>query len=133
MEEVNRYAVEPYVVAADVYNLAGRIGEGGWTWYTGSAAWMYRAWIEEVLGIKIRGQRMLIQPVIPGWWGGFSLTLRHGEALYEIVVENPDRRQTGVASVSLDGRVLPDGVIQLESSLVKHRVKVRMGEVNRPA
>ena len=67
-----KYAVEPYVVSADVYRLPGRIGQGGWSWYTGSAAWMYRVWIEEVLGLKKRGDRLFIDPVIPDWWDGFQ-------------------------------------------------------------
>ena len=127
-EAVWRYGLEPYVVAADVYRLPGRIGHGGWSWYTGSAAWMYRAWVEEILGLKVRGDRMRLDPVIPGWWKGFQLRYRHGEAIYEIQVENPDGRERGVAWVEMDGLRLPDGVVRLERSLVKHRVLVRMGE-----
>jgi cyclic beta-1,2-glucan synthetase len=126
-ETVWRYGVEPYVIAADVYRLPGRIGQGGWSWYTGSAAWMYRAWIEEVLGLKIRGTQMQVSPVIPGYWEGFSLRYRHGEAIYEIKVENPHGIKQGVLWVELDGRRMPDGVIPLETSLVKHRVLVHMG------
>jgi cyclic beta-1,2-glucan synthetase len=123
-----RYGVEPYVIAADVYRLPGRIGHGGWSWYTGSAAWMYRAWVEEVLGLKIRRDRMRLEPVIPGWWHSFQLRYRHGEAMYEIQVENQEGRQRGVSWVEMDGRRLPDGVIPLERILVKHRVLVHMGE-----
>ena len=126
-ETVWRYGVEPYVIAADVYRLPGRIGQGGWSWYTGSAAWMYRAWIEEVLGLKIRGTQMQVAPVIPGYWEGFGLRYRHGEAIYEIKVENPHGIEQGVLWVELDGRRMPDGVIPLETSLVKHRVLVHMG------
>jgi cyclic beta-1,2-glucan synthetase len=122
-----RYEVEPYVISADVYRLAGRVGQGGWSWYTGSAAWMYRAWVEEVLGLKIRGDRMRLEPVIPGWWHGFSVRYRHGEAEYEIQVENPEGREHGVAWVEVDGRRLADGWVPLEQALVKHRVLVRMG------
>jgi cyclic beta-1,2-glucan synthetase len=123
-----RYGVEPYVIAADVYRLPGRIGQGGWSWYTGSAAWMYRAWVEEVLGLKIRGDQMRLDPVIPGWWHGFHLRYRHGEAMYEIQVENPEGCQRGVSWVEMDGRRLPDKVIPLERALVKHRILVHMGE-----
>jgi cyclic beta-1,2-glucan synthetase len=126
-EEVWRYGVEPYVVASDVYRLPGREGQGGWTWYTGSAAWMYRAWIEEVLGVKLCGDRLTIDPVIPRSWDRFSLRLRHGQALYEIEVENPEGLARGVIRVELDGRQLPERVIPLESELVKHRVRVLMG------
>ena len=126
-EEVWRYGVEPYVVASDVYRLPGREGQGGWTWYTGSAAWMYRAWIEEVLGVKICGDRFTVDPVIPHSWDRFSLRLRHGQALYEIEVENPEGLAQGVRKVELDGRELAEPVVPLESELVKHRVRVLMG------
>jgi len=128
-EAASRYGLEPYVIAADVYRLPGRIGQGGWSWYTGSAAWMYRAWVEEVLGVKICGKQMRVDPVIPGWWKGFSLRYRHGEATYEIQVENPEGREHGVSCVEMDGRRLSDKVILLERTLVKHRVLVRMGDI----
>jgi cyclic beta-1,2-glucan synthetase len=127
-ESVWRYEVEPYVAAADVYRLPGRIGHGGWSWYTGSAAWMYRAWVEEILGLKVRGETMQLHPTIPGWWDGFQMSYRHGEAVYEIQVENPEHRQQGVALVELDGQRVKDGVILLSRDLVKHRVLVRMGQ-----
>jgi cyclic beta-1,2-glucan synthetase len=126
-EAVWNYGVEPYVVAADVYRLPGRVGHGGWSWYTGSAAWMYRAWIEEVLGLQIRGNQMRINPVIPGSWPGFSLNYRHGEAIYAIQVENPHGCEYGVAWVEMDGQRLPGRVIELERGLVKHQVVVTMG------
>jgi cyclic beta-1,2-glucan synthetase len=123
-----RYGIEPYVIAADVYRLPGRIGCGGWSWYTGAAAWMYRAWVEEVLGLKVRGDRMQLNPVIPGWWEGFSLRYRHGEAIYEIRVENPEGCERGVSWVEMDGQRVRDGVIPLERDLVKHRILVHMGK-----
>jgi cyclic beta-1,2-glucan synthetase len=127
VDGVWRYGVEPYVVAADVYHAPGRVGQGGWSWYTGSAAWMYRAWVEEVLGLKVRGETLRLDPVIPPEWPGFRLTYRHGEAVYEIQVENPGHVTSGVVSLQLDGRPIEDGVIPLERDLVKHRVLVRMG------
>ncbi|TKB26004.1 glycosyl transferase [Desulfopila sp. IMCC35006] len=122
------YVVEPYVVTADVYRLPGRIGRGGWSWYTGSAAWMYRAWIEEVLGLKVRGNRMEIDPVIPATWPRFSLNYRHDETTYAIEVENPSGCERGVIWVEMDGRRVVDEVILLERELVKHRVIVMMGQ-----
>ncbi|MFH0799880.1 MAG: glucoamylase family protein [Pseudomonadota bacterium] len=127
-ETVWRYGVEPYVVAADVYSSPGWIGHGGWTWYTGSAAWMYRAWVEEILGLKVRGETMQLDPVIPGWWDGFQMRYRHGEAIYEIQVENPEHCEKGVAFVELDGQRIKNGVIPLGRDLIKHRVLVRMGK-----
>jgi len=127
-ETVWRYGVEPYVIAADVYRLPGRIGHGGWSWYTGSAAWMYRAWVEEVLGLKVHGDHMELSPVIPGWWEGFRVRYRHGEAIYEIQVENPEKCGRGVSWVEMDGQRVRDGVIPLDRGLVKHRILVHMGK-----
>ncbi|HEY3490487.1 MAG TPA: glucoamylase family protein [Candidatus Deferrimicrobiaceae bacterium] len=121
------YGIEPYVVAADVYRLPGRIGQGGWSWYTGSAAWMYRAWVEEVLGLKVQAGQMRIDPVIPASWPGFSLRYRHGESVYEVQVENPDGIGRGIGWVELDGRRLSGDTIPLERGLVIHRVVVRLG------
>jgi len=123
------YGVEPYVVAADVYRLTGRVGQGGWSWYTGSAAWMYRAWIEEIFGLEVRGGEMRINPVIPGSWPGFNLSYRHGEAIYAVKVENPYGCERGVAWVEMDGQHVAGGVIPLERGLVKHQVIVRMGDI----
>jgi cyclic beta-1,2-glucan synthetase len=127
-EGFRRYGIEPYVIAADVYRLPGRIGQGGWSWYTGAAAWMYRAWVEEILGLQVRGDHLEINPVIPSSWDGFRLRYRHGEAVYEITVVNPEGRERGVAWVELDGQRMRDGVIPLERTLVKHRVLVHMGK-----
>jgi len=126
-EAVARYAVEPYVVAADVYRLPGRTGRGGWTWYTGAAGWMYRAWIEDVLGIKIAAGKLLFDPVLPSEWDRASVIIRHEEAVYEIEIENPDGVNRGVAWVEMDGQRLKNTEIHLDGELVKHRVRVRMG------
>ena len=83
-----RYRTEPYAVAADVYSLKSQPGRGGWTWYTGSAGWMYRVWLEEVLGFKLRGDHLSIEPAIPEEWPGYVLTFRYGETEYRIEVQN---------------------------------------------
>ena len=126
-DEVWRYGIEPFVAAADVYRLPGRIGRGGWSWYTGSAALMYRAWLEELLGLHVRGETMWFAPVIPGKWEGFQLSYRHGEAMYEIRVENPEQCERGVSWVEMDGQRMTGGEIPLSRDLVKHRILVRMG------
>ncbi len=126
-ESVQRYQVEPYVVAADVYRLSGRVGRGGWTWYTGAAGWMYRAWIEEVLGVRVQGETLTVDPVVPAAWPGFTVRYRRGEAIYEITVENPDGVESGVVAIELDGRRLEGPEIPLESGAIKHKVAVRMG------
>src|SRR5439155_20396184 len=86
---VERYRVEPYVVAADVYSQPPHTGRGGWSWYTGSAGWVYRAGLEWILGFRVRAGRLSIDPCIPRAWPGFSLVFRHRSARYEIAVENP--------------------------------------------
>ncbi|MBC7943880.1 MAG: hypothetical protein H7X91_01120, partial [Burkholderiales bacterium] len=125
--DVAHYKVEPYAVAADVYALAGKIGQGGWTWYTGSAGWMYRIWIEEVLGFKLAGDRLSIDPVISSQWPGFSLRYRYRETDYEIVIENPQRICRGVASIRLDGRLLRGESIKLIDDRARHTLIIQMG------
>jgi cyclic beta-1,2-glucan synthetase len=119
---VEHYRGEPYVVSADVSAAPGKMGRSGWTWYTGSAAWMYRIWIEEVLGFQLRGDRLTVAPVIPDDWHGFEITYRHGSATYEISV----RRQPGndARIVELDGRPLMDGSIPLTDDGALHKVTV---------
>jgi cyclic beta-1,2-glucan synthetase len=126
---IARYKCEPYVLAGDVYSLEGHVGQGGWTWYTGSSAWMYRVWIEEVLGFKLRGKTLSINPVIPAQWPGFSITYVHGRSLYRINVDNSERRGHGIARVELDGNRLKDGTITLEDDGREHRVQIQLGRM----
>jgi cyclic beta-1,2-glucan synthetase len=126
--DVERYQVEPYVVAADVYTHHQHVGRGGWTWYTGSAAWMYRLAIESILGLRRRGRTFTVQPCIPAAWSGFTLRWRHGRSVYEIVVENPGRRNRGVAEVLLDGVRVEPKAIPLTDDGDVHRVRIVMGE-----
>jgi len=123
----NRYRVEPYVACGDVYSMPPNVGRGGWTWYTGSAAWMYRVAIEYMLGIRLQGDMLRIEPVIPRNWPQFEATVRHGDATYEIIVENPDRCSSGIASLSLDGVVLQAGPIPMVRDGGIHRVRLVLG------
>jgi len=125
---VERYKVEPYVVAADVYTHPGHSGRGGWTWYTGSAAWMYRLGLEAILGLKRRGRRFAVEPCIPGSWDGFSIRWRHGKSLYEIRVENPGHSNRGVAVAELDGVRVDARAIPLLDDGAVHHLLVTMGE-----
>jgi cyclic beta-1,2-glucan synthetase len=126
---VHRYKVEPYVMAADVYTEPPHVGRGGWTWYTGSAGWMYQAGVEWILGFRLRGTTLLIDPCIPRAWPGYEIDFRHGSARYEIVVENPHGVSRGVASSELDGQVLAAGgaAIPLADDGATHRVRVVLG------
>ena len=106
---VYRYKVEPYVVAADIYAEPPHVGRGGWTWYTGSAGWMHRAGIEWILGFRLRGTRLYLDPCIPHAWRSFEITFRYHSSRYEIVVENPHGVTRGVSSVELNGAPLASG------------------------
>jgi cyclic beta-1,2-glucan synthetase len=126
--DVERYRVEPYVVVADVYTHPAHIGRGGWTWYTGSAAWMYRAGLETILGLTRHGRTFAIAPCIPAAWDGFVIRWRHGRSRYEITVENPGRRNSGVAEARLDGTRVDPRRIPLVDDGAVHLVRVVMGE-----
>ena len=95
-----QYRTEPYVVAADIYSSPDKGGRGGWTWYTGSAGWMYRAAVESILGIRKEGNRLSVKPVLPSHWEGFKATLRLSDAVYRIEV----RREEGAEpAIEIDG------------------------------
>ena len=126
--DVERYKVEPYVVAADVYMHPAHIGRGGWTWYTGSAAWMYRLGLESILGLRRRGGCFSIAPCIPRSWEGFRVRWSHETSVYEIRVENPGHRNRGVAAAVLDGVHVEPQAIPLIDDGATHRLEVIMGE-----
>ena len=112
-DAARRYAVEPYVIAADVYSVPPLAGRGGWTWYTGSAGWMYRAGVERILGLRVQASELILDPCIPRAWPGFEMTYRHGTAQYAIRVENPSGVSTGIAHADLDGMVLGGTEVRL--------------------
>src|SRR4030095_9426890 len=102
-DAVARYKGEPYVVAADVDGVPAHVGRGGGTWYTGSAAWLYRAAVETLLGLTKRGDRLTFDPRVPATWRECEVDYRHGSSHYRCRVENPGA-ESGVAAVWLDGR-----------------------------
>ena len=107
--DTERYTVEPYVVAADVYSTAPHAGRGGWTWYTGSAGWMHRAGIEGLLGLTRTGDILQLNPCFPKAWPGLDATVRLGDAQYVITIRNLGRAGHGVRSANLDGNDLTPG------------------------
>jgi cyclic beta-1,2-glucan synthetase len=126
-EKTERYKVEPYVIAADIYSVPPHTGSGGWTWYTGSSGWMYRLGIEAILGISRVGKALKINPCIPRDWPGFKVDYRFGTAHYKISVENPDSVNRGIRQVLLDGNPLSNKLIPLVDDGQHHAVHVLMG------
>jgi cyclic beta-1,2-glucan synthetase len=120
-EGVDTYKVEPYVVAADVYTAKGHLGRGGWTWYTGSASWMYRTALEAILGFRQQGEQLFIEPCIPSSWDGFTIEYRFRSSTYQIVVENPDKLERGTVQLTVDGRSV-DKAIDLVDDGKQHHV-----------
>jgi cyclic beta-1,2-glucan synthetase len=126
---VARYKVEPYVAAADVYSVEPHVGRGGWTWYTGSGAWLYRAGLEAILGFYLQGDRLRLDPCIPRDWPGFSIEYRHGGSRYAIEITNPHGACRGIATCELDGRTLEVApcLIPLSDDGGVHRVVIALG------
>jgi len=129
---VHRYKVEPYVACGDVYSEPAHVGRGGWTWYTGSAGWMYRAGLEWILGFRLRGATLLIDPTIPKAWRHFDITFRYHSTRYEIAVENPHGVSRGVARVEIGGKLIQGNpvLIPLSDDGAIHRVRVTLDVVN---
>jgi cyclic beta-1,2-glucan synthetase len=127
--DVHRYKTEPYVVAADIYAVAPHIGRGGWTWYTGSAGWMQRAGIESILGLRILGASLQLDPCIPNTWPGFGLVFRYRSARYDIRVENPNSVSRGVTLAELDGKALAGNqtLFPLADDGATHRIRIALG------
>jgi cyclic beta-1,2-glucan synthetase len=126
-KKVARYKVEPYVIAADIYSQPPHTGTGGWTWYTGSAGWMYRLGLEAILGLTRLGNVLKIDPCIPKDWPGFKVNYRFGATRYSINVENPQGVNRGIRRVVLDGKPVPGNLIPLAEDGRKHKVHVLMG------
>src|SRR5262249_26493297 len=104
-EQVESYKVQPYAVVADIYGHPPPVGRGGWTWYTGSAGWLYRVMLESILGFHPRGDRLRVEPCIPKAWKSFTITYRYRSATYHIRVENPHGVERGVSEVFVDGQI----------------------------
>jgi cyclic beta-1,2-glucan synthetase len=125
---VQRYKVEPYVIAGDIYAESPHIGRGGWTWYTGAAGWLYRAGLEWILGFRLRGMMLTIDPCIPRTWPAYSIDFRYHSAVYKIKIENPSGVARGVAITELDGKLLAGPAnIPLADDGAVHNIRVVLG------
>jgi cyclic beta-1,2-glucan synthetase len=124
---LHRFKVEPYVAAADIYAENPHVGRGGWTWYTGSAGWMYRAGIEWILGFRLRGTTLYLDPCIPRAWRGYRISFRYHSSKYQLTVENPHGATHGVKRVVLDGQEISSPAIPLASDARTHTIEVTLG------
>ena len=133
-QECELYRVEPYVLAGDVYGAPPWVGRGGWSWYTGAAAWTWRLGVEGILGLRKEEGGLRIDPCIPPSWKGFEAWVRMGTRRLHVVVENPDAASRGVASITLDGKLLDSNWIPLEPDATgegqrQREVCVRLGKI----
>jgi cyclic beta-1,2-glucan synthetase len=124
-----RYKVEPYVVCADVYSVSPHVGRGGWSWYTGSSGWMYRAGLESILGFTVEGNTLRVDPCMPRAWRDFEIAFCHRTTRYEVFVDNHAGVCRGIARLELDDQVLPHGSmpITLVDDGKTHHVRVTLG------
>jgi cyclic beta-1,2-glucan synthetase len=125
--DVMRYRTEPYVLDGDVYARPPHAGRGGWSWYTGSAGWLYRAGLESILGLQCHGDTFTMNPCVPTSWNHFEIDWTLDETTYEIRVENYDRLWTGVLRAELDGTKVDHRAIPLVKDGKTHVVKIAMG------
>jgi cyclic beta-1,2-glucan synthetase len=133
-DDVERYKIEPYVVAADIYSVPPHVGRGGWTWYTGSAAWMYRAGVEGILGIRREGDYLVVDPRIPATWPGFDVTTKVASTRYDIRVENASGSGRNILQAFLDGFPVAcgEGRVRIRLGGGHHRLLIRLGRHGRP-
>jgi cyclic beta-1,2-glucan synthetase len=125
--DVARYQTEPYVLCGDVYAHPAHRGRGGWSWYTGSAGWLYRAGLESILGLRRSGDTFAVDPCLPTSWPECTVRWRFGRTVYEIVLMNPAGQTRGVGEAELDGSAVDPGAIPLVDDGGTHRVRVVLG------
>ncbi len=124
-EDIVKWRVEPYVVPADVYGVAPHAGRGGWSWYTGSASWMYRLISETLLGLERTNDQLRILPRLPSGWNGFTMRYRFGRASYRIEVKIAE-----IANVTVDGIEQANGLIRLIDDAMEHQAVVQVVRVS---
>ena len=109
-EAANKYKVEPFVISADIYGEGNLAGRGGWTWYTGSSSWYYKAGIEYILGLKVQGGILKFEPCIPNSWKEYTIKYKWNESIYNIHFKNPNGKCSGVSEVWLNGNKINNGI-----------------------
>jgi cyclic beta-1,2-glucan synthetase len=122
------YKTEPYVVAADVYALSPHVGRGGWSWYTGSAGWLYRLILETLLGLTLEEDKLRLAPCVPAGWTTYAVDYRYRDTTYHITVVQLDVLG-GESVVTVDGVAQRDLVIPLVNDHAQHAVEMRLHRV----
>ena len=123
-EKAEIYKAEPYVAVGDIYSHPSHTGRGGWSWYTGSAGWLYRAGLEWILGFKLEGDHFTLKPCIPASWPRYEITFRHGPTLYHIKVENQSGDGRNVQKLEMDGQIVEGNSIPLTKTSSTHKILV---------
>ncbi len=125
-EAASKYKVEPYVVAADIYGQGNLAGRGGWTWYTGSSSWMYEAGLHYILGFNVEKGYLSINPCIPITWKEYKIHYKYGNSIYNIIVKNPNAKNTGVETMIVNGEVIEEKKIYLQDNGRVNNVEIYM-------
>jgi cellobiose phosphorylase len=124
--KIATYKVEPYVVAADVYAVEPHVGRGGWTWYTGSAGWMYRLLVETLLGLNLEGEKLTLKPRLPEAWPSYQIDYRYRSAVYHITIVRGGGDADGKLRLSIDGKEIAGASIPLVDDGKEHGVEWRV-------
>ena len=127
-EQIATYKVEPYVIAADVYAVAPHTGRGGWTWYTGSAGWMYRLLIETLLGVNLEGDQLRLTPRMPKSWSSYKIHYRYRQTAYHITITRLDADTEGATQLLLDGKEQAAKTIPLVDDRLEHFVDMKVAK-----
>ena len=125
-DAIQKYKVEPYVIAADVYSYKNLTGRGGWTWYTGSSSWFLKTGIENILGLKIEDKMLSIKPCIDSSWKEYSIRYKYGNSIYNITVKNPNGKNTEISKFVINGLEIKDKKIKLQDDGKIYDVEVIM-------
>jgi cellobiose phosphorylase len=124
--QIATYKAEPYVVAADVYAVPPHTGRGGWTWYTGSAGWMYRLLVETLLGANLEGDRLRLVPRLPASWPSYKIHYRYRQTIYHITISRLDSRTPDAARLMVDGQAISEETILLTDDRREHFIEMKV-------
>ena len=125
-EQIAIYKVEPYVVSADVYGVAPHTGRGGWSWYTGSANWMYLLLTETLLGVHLEGNQLRLDPRIPDAWDNYKIHYRYRQTVYHITISKSAVSSAEKSLLVLDGKIIPGLMLPLVDDQQEHHAELKL-------